>query len=183
VTRLRCKQHEAKRFGFYGRKKIQRCRCPRCNATFSEPRQRPLRRQYTDTAKAAQIVNLLLEGMSVRAVSRITGAHQGTFSPCLLRSETTAAIFSTNGCAASVREFCKRTNSGRSFTLRKGTCLPALRWSGAMPTFGWRLKPIAMPHRGARDCEGLPLPGCPFLLGGRQENVRHHSGPAVFGLH
>jgi transposase-like protein len=84
MTCLRCKHHEAKRFGFYGRKKIQRYRCPGCNATFSEPRQRPLGRHYTDPDKAAQIATLLLEGMSVRAVSRITGAHQGTILSLLL---------------------------------------------------------------------------------------------------
>jgi transposase-like protein len=38
MTCLRCKHHEAKRFEFYGRKRIQRYRCPGCNATFSEPR-------------------------------------------------------------------------------------------------------------------------------------------------
>jgi transposase-like protein/IS1 family transposase len=84
MTCLRCKHHEAKRFGFYGRKRIQRYRCPGCNATFSEPRKRPLGRHYTDSDKAAQIATLLLEGMSVRAVSRITGAHQGTILSLLL---------------------------------------------------------------------------------------------------
>ncbi len=28
MTCLRCKHYEAKRFGFYGRKRIQRYRCP-----------------------------------------------------------------------------------------------------------------------------------------------------------
>jgi transposase-like protein len=84
MTCLRRKHHEAKRFGFYGRKRIQRYRCPGCNATFSEPRKRPLGRLYTGPDKAAQIATLLLEGMSVRAVSRITGAHQGTILSLLL---------------------------------------------------------------------------------------------------
>jgi hypothetical protein len=69
MTCLRCKHHEAKRFGFYGRNKNQRCRCPGCKATFSEPRQRPLGRNYISTEKAAQVVTFLLERMSVRAVS------------------------------------------------------------------------------------------------------------------
>jgi len=84
MTCLRCKHYEAKRFGFYGRKRIQRYRCPGCKATFSEPRQKPLGAHYTETARAAQIITLLLEGMSVRAVSRITGAHQGTILSLLL---------------------------------------------------------------------------------------------------
>jgi transposase-like protein/IS1 family transposase len=84
MTCQRCKHHEAKRFGFYGPKRIQRYRCPGCNATFSEPRRRPLGRHYTDTDKATQIMTFLVEGMSVRAVSRITGAHQGTILSLLL---------------------------------------------------------------------------------------------------
>ena len=84
MTCLRCKHAEAKRFGTYGRKRIQRYRCPSCNSTFSEPRKRPLGRHYTDPATAARIVNLLLEGMSVRAVSRVTGVHKGTILSLLL---------------------------------------------------------------------------------------------------
>lgn len=84
MTCLKCQHHEAKKFGTYGRKRIQRYRCPGCKATFSEPRQKPLGRHYIDTDKAAQIVTLLLEGMSVRAISRITGAHQGTILSLLL---------------------------------------------------------------------------------------------------
>jgi transposase-like protein/IS1 family transposase len=84
MTCLRCKHDGAKRFGTYGRKRIQRYRCPTCNSTFSEPRQRPLGRHYTSTEQAAQIVTLLMEGMSVRAISRITGVHQGTILSLLL---------------------------------------------------------------------------------------------------
>ena len=84
MTCLKCKHHEAKRFGFHGRQRIQRYRCPGCNATFSEPRRKPLGRHYIATDKAAQIVSLLLEGMSVRAVSRTTGVHQGTILSLLL---------------------------------------------------------------------------------------------------
>jgi transposase-like protein/IS1 family transposase len=83
MTCLRCKHSEAKRFGF-DRKRIQRYRCTGCNATFSEPRQRPLGRHYISTEKAAQIIELLMEGVSVRSVSRITGTHQGTILSLLL---------------------------------------------------------------------------------------------------
>jgi transposase-like protein/IS1 family transposase len=83
MTCIRCKHSEAKRFGF-DRNKVQRYRCPSCNSTFSEPRQKPLGRHYISTEKAAQITQLLLEGMSIRSVSRITGAHQGTILSLLL---------------------------------------------------------------------------------------------------
>jgi len=84
MTCIRCNHSEAKRFGFYGPHKIQRYRCPSCKNTFSEPRQRPLGRHSISTDKAAQIVTLLLEGVSIRAASRITGAHQGTILSLLL---------------------------------------------------------------------------------------------------
>jgi transposase-like protein/IS1 family transposase len=84
MTCLKCKHHEAKRFGTYGRHKIQRYRCPGCKSTFSEPRQKPLGRHYISTEKATEIVTLLLEGMSIRAVSRVTGTHQGTILSLLL---------------------------------------------------------------------------------------------------
>jgi transposase-like protein/IS1 family transposase len=84
MTCLKCKHHEAKRFGFHGRNRIQRYRCPGCKATFSEPRKRHLGRHYISTEKAAQFVTLLLEGMSVRAVSRVAGTHQSTILSLLL---------------------------------------------------------------------------------------------------
>jgi transposase-like protein/IS1 family transposase len=83
MTCIRCKHSEAKRFGF-GRNKVQRYRCPSCNSTFSEPREKPLGRHYISTEKGAQIVNLTLEGMSIRAISRTTGVHQGTILSLLL---------------------------------------------------------------------------------------------------
>jgi transposase-like protein/IS1 family transposase len=84
MTCIRCKHTEVKRFGFHGRNRVQRYRCPACKSTFSEPRQKPLGRHYISTEKAAQIVTLLLEGMSVRAVSRTTGVHKTTILSLLL---------------------------------------------------------------------------------------------------
>jgi transposase-like protein/IS1 family transposase len=84
MTCLRCQHGIANRFGTYGRLRIQRFRCTTCHATFTAPRKRPLGRHYTDAATATQIVTLLVEGMSVRAVSRITGVHQGTILSLLL---------------------------------------------------------------------------------------------------
>jgi transposase-like protein len=84
MTCLRCQHGTANRFGTYGRLRIQRFRCTTCRATFTAPRKRPLGRHYTDAVTATQIVTLLMEGMSVRAVSRITGVHQGTILSLLL---------------------------------------------------------------------------------------------------
>lgn len=84
MTCLKCKHAEVKRFGFYGRRRIQRYRCTGCHSTFSEPRRKALPHHYIETEKAAQIVTLLLEGMSVRAVARVTGTHQQTILSLLL---------------------------------------------------------------------------------------------------
>jgi transposase-like protein/IS1 family transposase len=78
VACTRCQHQEAKKFGYYGRRRIQRYRCGACKSTFSAPRQKPLDGHYIEVSKAAQVMTLLLEGMSVRSTGRVTGLHQGT---------------------------------------------------------------------------------------------------------
>jgi transposase-like protein/IS1 family transposase len=65
----------SKRFGktSYGQ---QRYRCLECGKTFSEPK--PLAAKKTPVAKAAFALQLLLEGTSVRATSRLTGLDKNT---------------------------------------------------------------------------------------------------------
>jgi len=78
MTCLRCQHRTAKRFGTYGKLRIQRYRCNSCRATFTQPRRKPLGRHSIELSKAVQVVTLLTEGMSVRAISRITGVHKTT---------------------------------------------------------------------------------------------------------
>jgi transposase-like protein/IS1 family transposase len=78
MTCLRCQHGIAKRFGTYGRLRIQRYRCNSCRATFTEPRQKPLGRHSIELSKAVQVVTLLTEGMGIRAISRVTGVHKTT---------------------------------------------------------------------------------------------------------
>jgi transposase-like protein/IS1 family transposase len=54
----------------------QRYRCPDCRRTFSEPK--PLAGLSTDPKKAAFVLSLLLEGMSIRAASRLSGIDKDT---------------------------------------------------------------------------------------------------------
>jgi transposase-like protein/IS1 family transposase len=82
MTCLKCQHQTVKRFGTYGRKKIQRYRCKSCGATFGEPR--PLGDHRLDLAKAAQVVSMLMEGVSIRSVSRLTGIHKGTIMGLLV---------------------------------------------------------------------------------------------------
>ncbi len=62
----------------------QRFRCNECGARFTEPRQSPLGGHTTPMDDAVKVFALLTEGMSVRAVARITGIHKGTILSLLL---------------------------------------------------------------------------------------------------
>ena len=77
MTCLCCKG-EAKRFGFFRNRNrfVQRYRCTQCAKTFSEDQ--PLEGVRIETAKAIQVVNLLVEGVGIRAASRLTDLNQET---------------------------------------------------------------------------------------------------------
>ena len=83
MTCKRC-QHTAKKFGCYGKRRVQRYRCTACKATFSEYEPK-LGTHYTDPEAAAKALAMMLEGMSVRATSRLTGMHKGTI-PALMNT-------------------------------------------------------------------------------------------------
>jgi transposase-like protein/IS1 family transposase len=66
-----------KRFGKH-RNGLQRFRCNQCQKTFTEDHQRPLDEMRLPLDKAVNVLQLLLEGMSVRSVERVTGVHRDT---------------------------------------------------------------------------------------------------------
>jgi len=74
MTCKRCHHDTARKFGTYGKRHIQRYRCSDCKATFSEPAPK-IGTHYTDPDIAAKALAMMLEGMSVRAISRLTGLH------------------------------------------------------------------------------------------------------------
>lgn len=61
------------------RKGLQRFRCAPCNRTFTEYQDKPLEGMYLPLDKATLVLNMLLEGMSLRAVSRLTGVEMHNF--------------------------------------------------------------------------------------------------------
>lgn len=67
-----------KKFGKFGPKRIQRWRCKQCKRTFSEAQDKPLDDMRISLERAEMCLKLLLEGMSIRSVQRITGLHQET---------------------------------------------------------------------------------------------------------
>jgi transposase-like protein len=77
-------QLKAKRFG-KDRKRIQRYRCNTCRKTFSELQDRSLGTMRLSTEKAIQVLQLLVEGVSVRSAERITGVEKKTILSLLAR--------------------------------------------------------------------------------------------------
>ncbi len=93
MTCRKCQHGTAKRFGFT-KSKNQRYRCRDCGATFTDSPEKPLGRHTTDLDRATMAFTLLTEGMSVRAVSRVTGLHKGTILSLLgTVAEKSRAIF------------------------------------------------------------------------------------------
>jgi len=76
-----CKS-ECKKFGFFN-KRCQRYRCKSCGKTFSDISHRPLGRLKTRLGKATQIINLLVEGVGIRATARLTKKHPNTVQAIL----------------------------------------------------------------------------------------------------
>jgi IS1 family transposase/transposase-like protein len=91
MTCTRCQHQSCKRFGYSGKRRIQRWRCQSCSATFCEAVPK-LGTHHTDPTKASQALSMMLEGMSVRAISRLTGMHKNTILAFMLtaaeRAET-----------------------------------------------------------------------------------------------
>jgi transposase-like protein len=70
-------QIEAKKFG-KDRKGNQRFRCDKCRKTFQEPKEKPLGGMYLPLEKALLVLHLLVEGVSIRSIERITGIEKKT---------------------------------------------------------------------------------------------------------
>jgi transposase-like protein/IS1 family transposase len=68
---------EAKKFG-KDRKGNQRFRCAQCRKTFQEVKENLLGSMRVSIEKAEMCLQLLLEGMSIRSIQRVTGLHQET---------------------------------------------------------------------------------------------------------
>lgn len=77
MTCQKCEHGTAKRFGFT-KAKTARYRCRDCRATFTEPKQNPLGSHTTTLDDAVKVFTLMTEGMSIRAISRVTDIHKTT---------------------------------------------------------------------------------------------------------
>ena len=76
-------QIKAQRHG-KDRKGNQRFRCLTCNKTFSPLQDKPLENMRLPVDKAVLVLQLLVEGNSVRSTERITGVHRDTILDLLV---------------------------------------------------------------------------------------------------
>ena len=76
-------QSQCKRFGKH-RNGLQRFRCNQCQKTYTEDHQRPLDEMRLPLDRAVNILQLLLEGMSIRSAERVTGVHRDTILRLLI---------------------------------------------------------------------------------------------------
>jgi transposase-like protein/IS1 family transposase len=74
---------QTKKFG-KDRKGNQRVRCLSCGKTQTIPYAKPLGSMYLAEDKALACLGLLVEGMSVRAIERVTGVHRDTILDLLV---------------------------------------------------------------------------------------------------
>lgn len=77
-------QHKHRAKDGKDRKGNQRWKCRDCRVTFACNEERPLGKMRIDIEKATLVLNLLLEGMSIRAVSRITGMKRDTIGDLIV---------------------------------------------------------------------------------------------------
>lgn len=74
---IACAHANQKRFG-RDRKGNQRFRCLFCGKTWTERKPRPIGDMRIDHADAVKVLEMLLEGVSIRSTVRITGIAKGT---------------------------------------------------------------------------------------------------------
>ena len=85
MTCIRCKHTFCKKFGRFGKAKIQRYRCQSCCTTFSEATFEPhLGDMRIDAEAAVRAVQCLLEGCSIRSTERLTGLNRNTIMSLLV---------------------------------------------------------------------------------------------------
>ena len=84
-------QTTCNRFGKH-RNGLQRYRCSQCRKTFTEDHTRPLDDMRLQMEKATAILKLLVEGMSLRSIERVTGVHRDTIMRLLILAGERCAV-------------------------------------------------------------------------------------------
>jgi len=85
MTCVKCQHQICKKFGYFGKRRIQRWRCTSCKSTFCEPHDKLTRDTMTaNPDAAARALQCLLEGCSIRTTERLTGLNRNTIMRLLV---------------------------------------------------------------------------------------------------
>ena len=85
MTCTKCQHQTCKKFGHFGKRRIQRWRCTACNSTFCELHEKLTRDTMTANPVAAErALRCLLEGCSIRSTERLTGLNRNTIMRLLI---------------------------------------------------------------------------------------------------
>ena len=85
MTCTKCQHQACKKFGYFGKRRIQRWRCTSCNSTFCELHDKLTRDTFVaNPDAAARALHCLLEGCSIRSTERLTGVNRNTIMRLLL---------------------------------------------------------------------------------------------------
>jgi transposase-like protein/IS1 family transposase len=76
---------DCQRFGRH-RNGLRRFRCPRCKRTYTEAHRRVLDTMYVPKERAVMVLQLLLEGNSIRSTERITSMDRNTIMSLLVKA-------------------------------------------------------------------------------------------------
>ena len=87
MTCIKCNHTNIRKFG--RRNNCQRYRCNSCSAVFTDQQPR-MGSHYTRQDEVEKALMLMLEGMSIRAISRITGLHKNTILSLMLTAAKSA---------------------------------------------------------------------------------------------
>ena len=99
MTCIKCNHGNAQRFGTYGKRKIQRYRCTSCKITFCEPHP-SVGTHCIAPEKVAGVLSLMMEGTSLRAITRLME----------IDLKTVLSLLETAG-RCHLRRFVRRTNA------------------------------------------------------------------------
>jgi IS1 family transposase/transposase-like protein len=85
MTCTKCQHSNVKKFGRYGRLRVQRYRCTSCSTTFSDPKPiSSLGTMRISEETAVRAIQCLIEGCSIRSTERMTGLHRDTIMQLLV---------------------------------------------------------------------------------------------------
>lgn len=73
-----CNINSPRPHGVFGRRKVQRFKCRSCSRTFSERSFKTVPESNVNSETLFHVIHCLVEGVGIRATSRLTGVHQVT---------------------------------------------------------------------------------------------------------